>query len=71
MYGNISGDVIPRYICTAGGKVPMHRSNVRIQENGHVILKKPWSGEEVAYPDAVPAQYRNSDFAFAKYSTQP
>ncbi|MFP4630056.1 MAG: KamA family radical SAM protein, partial [Desulfohalobiaceae bacterium] len=29
MYGNISGDAIPRYIATAGGKIPLHRSNVQ------------------------------------------
>ena len=28
MNGNISGDAIPRYIATAGGKTPLHRSNV-------------------------------------------
>ena len=67
MYGNIPGDAIPRYICTAGGKVPMHRNNVLGRENGNVTLKKPWSGEEVAYPDADPALYQNSHFAFAKY----
>ncbi len=67
MYGNISGDAIPRYICTAGGKVPMHRDNVIGKKDGKVIFRKPWSGEEVPYPDADPVEYGNVDFAFAKY----
>ena len=64
MYGNISGDAIPRYIATAGGKIPLHRSNIVASDNGEVILRKPWSGEEVRYPDADPEIYENSDFAF-------
>jgi lysine 2,3-aminomutase len=67
MYGNISGDAIPRYICTAGGKIPMHRSNVIVQENGHLILRKPWSGEEARYPDADSEQYETPYFAFRRY----
>lgn len=67
MYGNVSGDAIPRYICTAGGKVPMHRDNVIGKKDGKVIFRKPWSGEEVPYPDADPVEYGNVDFAFAKY----
>ncbi len=68
MYGNISGDAIPRYIATAGGKIPLHRTNVVRKENGNVILRKPWSGEEVAYPDADPEVYANQKYAFARYS---
>lgn len=68
MYGNISGDAIPRYICTAGGKIPMHRDNVTGRKGGNVVLRKPWSGELVDYPDADPAAYANEDFSFAKYS---
>ncbi|MBB5348188.1 KamA family radical SAM protein [Desulfoprunum benzoelyticum] len=64
MYGNISGDAIPRYIATAGGKIPLHRSNVVSREGNDVILKKPWSGEEVSYPDADPEIYANELFAF-------
>jgi lysine 2,3-aminomutase len=64
MYGNIAGDAIPRYIATAGGKIPLHRSNVVSKENGDYILKKPWSGEEVRYPDADGAIYGRQDFAF-------
>ena len=64
MYGNIAGDAIPRYIATAGGKIPLHRSNIVASENGEVILRKPWSGEEVRYPDADSEIYENSDFAF-------
>ena len=54
MYGNISGDAIPRYIATAGGKIPLHRSNVVGRDNADVILIKPWNQEEVKYPDANP-----------------
>jgi lysine 2,3-aminomutase len=67
MYGNISGDAIPRYIATAGGKIPLHRSNVVGREGEDVVLKKPWSGEEVRYPDPDPADYGNPDFSFARY----
>jgi KamA family protein len=67
MYGNLSGDSIPRYIATAGGKVPLHRDNVVREEDGFVVLQKPWSGEEVAYPDADPAMYADAAFAFARY----
>jgi KamA family protein len=66
MYGNISGDAIPRYIATAGGKIPLHRSNVVRHEGADVILKKPWSHEEVKYPDADPDAYANPNFSFAK-----
>jgi lysine 2,3-aminomutase len=66
MYGNISGDAIPRYIATAGGKIPLHRSNVVGREGTDVILKKPWSDEEVKYPDADPDEYANPNFSFAK-----
>ncbi len=67
MYGNISGDAIPRYIATAGGKIPLHRDNLVRHENGKVILRKPWSGEEVAYPDADREIYAKEDYAFARY----
>lgn len=66
MYGNISGDAIPRYIATAGGKIPLHRSNVVGYEDTDVILKKPWSDEQVKYPDADPDEYANPNFSFAK-----
>ena len=66
MYGNISGDAIPRYIATAGGKIPLHRSNV-VERRGHdIILRKPWNGEEVSYPDADPDVYGAEDFSFNK-----
>ncbi len=67
MYGNISGDAIPRYIATAGGKIPMHRSNVMGREGDELILRKPWSGEEVRYPDADRKEYERDDFSFARY----
>lgn len=67
MYGNISGDAIPRYIATAGGKIPMHRSNVAGREGDELILRKPWNGEEVRYPDADMTEYEKDSFAFSKY----
>lgn len=67
MYGNVSGDAIPRYIATAGGKIPLHRENVRGRQDGKIILEKPWSGEQVAYPDAIADMYESEEFAFARY----
>jgi KamA family protein len=67
MYGNISGDAIPRYIATAGGKIPLHRSNVVEQVAGTVILRKPWNNEKVRYPDADSQEYAKTDFSFSKY----
>ncbi len=67
MYGNISGDAIPRYIATAGGKIPLHRTNVVGRDNGDIVLRKPWSGEEVRYPDADISEYNNKRFSFLKY----
>jgi lysine 2,3-aminomutase len=66
MYGNISGDAIPRYIATAGGKIPLHRSNVVRQENQELILRKPWNQEKVAYPDADLEVYHDQTFSFAR-----
>ncbi|MFW6236292.1 MAG: KamA family radical SAM protein, partial [Desulfovibrionales bacterium] len=67
MYGNISGDAIPRYIATAGGKIPLHRDNLRAREEGAVVLEKPWSGEQVNYPDADPSTYADKEYAFARF----
>ncbi len=67
MYGNISGDAIPRYIATAGGKIPLHRTNVIGREDGNIVLRKPWSGEEVRYPDADILEYNNKRFSFLRY----
>jgi lysine 2,3-aminomutase len=67
MYGNISGDAIPRYIATAGGKIPLHRSNVVSVEGDSYTLRKPWNGEQVSYPDADLELYGSVDFAFSKY----
>jgi len=70
MYGNISGDAIPRYIATAGGKIPLHRSNVIGLKKMDIIMKKPWNNEEVKYPDADPDEYANQNFSFAKNDSQ-
>jgi KamA family protein len=67
MYGNICGDAIPRYIATAGGKVPLHRDNVVERKGNTVVLRKPWSGETVNYPEPDPEVYESTDFAFQKY----
>jgi KamA family protein len=67
MYGNISGDAIPRYIATAGGKIPLHRSNIQGFVDRGVILKKPWSGEEVKYPDPGEEDYADDRFSFSRY----
>jgi len=66
MYGNISGDAIPRYIATAGGKIPLHRSNVVGHEGTDIVMRKPWSGEKVRYPDADPDEYASQNFSFTK-----
>lgn len=66
MYGNISGDAIPRYIATAGGKIPLHRSNVVEKNGADYVLRKPWNDEEVSYPDADPEVYGGELFAFNK-----
>jgi lysine 2,3-aminomutase len=68
MYGNVSGDAIPRYIAAAGGKVPLGRDNVVGRDAAAIILRKPWSGETVHYPDADPELYADDEgFAFKKY----
>jgi lysine 2,3-aminomutase len=67
MYGNISGDAIPRYIATAGGKIPLHRSNVQGRAGRNLVLKKPWSGEEIIYPDTSEEDHSNTEFSFARY----
>jgi lysine 2,3-aminomutase len=67
MYGNISGDAIPRYIATAGGKIPLHRNNVMERAGADVILRKPWNDTQVNYPDADPQTYADPLFAFARY----
>ncbi|NPA50353.1 MAG: KamA family radical SAM protein, partial [Epsilonproteobacteria bacterium] len=66
MYGNISGDAIPRYIATAGGKIPLHRSNIKEKRDNEYILVKPWSGEEVSYPDMSMQEYKKP-FSFERY----
>jgi lysine 2,3-aminomutase len=66
MYGNISGDAIPRYIATAGGKIPLHRNNVMDTTTDGVLLRKPWNNESVVYPDADAQEYANPHFAFDK-----
>lgn len=66
MYGNIAGDAIPRYIATAGGKIPLHRSNVVSEKDNDYTLRKPWNGEEVTYPDADPEVYQSDNFCFKR-----
>ncbi len=69
MYGNLSGDAIPRFIAPIGGKVPLHRDNVVAREGNTLILRKPWNGDVVRYPDQDPEVYAdNSTFAFKKYA---
>ena len=68
MYGKVSGDAIPRYIATAGGKIPLHRSNVQGRAGSDLVLRKPWSGEEVEYPDASKEYHSSGDYSFAKYN---
>ena len=68
MYGNLSGDAIPRYIATAGGKIPLHRSNVAEHHGNTVLLRKPWSDETVEYPDPGPDDYARDDFSFKRYT---
>ncbi|MFC1515943.1 KamA family radical SAM protein [Thermodesulfobacteriota bacterium] len=68
MYGNITGDAIPRYIATAGGKIPLHRDNVIGRDGTDLILRKPWNDEEVKYSDAGPEKYANPNFLFARQS---
>ncbi len=67
MYGNICGDAIPRYLATAGGKIPLHKDNVsQINESGDYLLKKPWSGEVVPYPDMSMDRYKEP-YGFENY----
>jgi KamA family protein len=70
MYGNISGDAIPRYIATAGGKIPLHRDNVDGFADNRYTLIKPWNGAAAGYPDADPGLYQKKDFAFARNSSE-
>jgi len=67
MYGNISGDAIPRYIAAAGGKIPLHRDNLTEFKDGDAILRRPWDGTISVYPDAGPAYGHDEDFAFNAY----
>ena len=69
MYGNISGDAIPRYIATAGGKITLHRNNVVGRKGNNLLLSKPWSGEVVNYPDPDTAEYSSQTFAFSRYES--
>jgi lysine 2,3-aminomutase len=68
MYGNICGDAIPRYLATAGGKIPLHKDNVvQANEGSDYMLKKPWSDEIVPYPDMSMERYRES-YGFENYA---
>jgi hypothetical protein len=42
---------IPRYNTTAGGKIPLHLSNVVALEDDEYTLQKQWNGEDAIYPD--------------------
>ena len=66
LYGNISGDAIPRYIATAGGKIPLHKDNVVRQDGNNLILRKPWNNEEAIYPNMSMQEY-SKPFSFQKY----
>lgn len=68
MYGNISGDAIPRYIATAGGKIPLHRSNVVGRDNGNIILKKTmeWRRGKISRCRQK-KEYSNKEFSFFRY----
>jgi lysine 2,3-aminomutase len=70
MYGNLSGDAIPRYIATAGGKIPLHKTNLLGRKDGNVRMQKPWSEERIIYPDADPLEYARKDFAFTAYGDE-
>lgn len=66
MYGYLSGDAIPLYIATSGGKIPLHRSNVVSSDGEEILLKKPWKGEGVSSSDADLELYNREKFAFNK-----
>lgn len=70
MYGNLSGDAIPRYIAMVGGKIPLHKTNLLGRKDGNVRMQKPWSEERILYPDADPQEYARKDFAFAAYADE-
>ena len=44
------------------------RSNVICPDYGDVVLRKPWNGEEVKYPDADAEVYAVKNFSFRKQS---
>lgn len=70
MYGNLSGDLIPRYIALADGKVPLHRCNIQDRTETELTFVKPWDGARISYQDADPEEYARQDFAFAAYGRQ-
>jgi lysine 2,3-aminomutase len=35
-------------------------------EGTDIVMKKPWSGEKVRYPDADPDEYASQNFSFTK-----
>ncbi|MBU0757303.1 MAG: KamA family radical SAM protein [Nanoarchaeota archaeon] len=57
MIGNLSGDIRPTYIATAGGKIPLHEDYVKENKDGKVVLQKPWNGVLAEYPDADEDMY--------------
>lgn len=51
--GNLSGDIRPTYIATAGGKIPLNEDYLTGKKDKKtLLLKKPWNNEIVEYPDA-------------------
>ncbi|MEA2036210.1 MAG: KamA family radical SAM protein [Nanoarchaeota archaeon] len=49
---NLSGDIRPTYIATAEGKIPLHEDYLIKEKGKNLVLKRPWNGELVEYPDA-------------------
>ncbi len=68
MYGNLADDAVPRYVVEAQGAVPVATDNV-IDRNGQgrLLLRKPWNGEIIIYPDAVydGGSSKTTDFTFS------
>jgi hypothetical protein len=55
---------IPRYNTTAGGKIPLHLSNVVALEDDEYTWKKPWDGEDAICPVVDSKFYTQELFSF-------